>query len=144
MTLPLWFRIVRDYPKLTRGPTLPFLIGALRSDSEIAVSDDVSKTEVRQLISAMRFKTPAGYGVALGWCGGNVDAHVFEARLGGQGLTHSGVYGHDVHHDDSLTEALWAEYGDKISRRTFSGEKTTWREFNDEERVNIKRLRETK
>lgn len=83
MTHPLWFRIVRDYPKLTKGPTPPFLIGALRPDPDVAVSDDASKTEVRNLISAMRFKTPVGYGIALDWCGGKVDAHVFEARLGG-------------------------------------------------------------
>lgn len=36
MTLPLWFRVVKDYPKLTKGPTLPFLIGALRPDPDAA------------------------------------------------------------------------------------------------------------
>ena len=150
MSLPLWFRIVRDYPERTKGPTLPFLIGALRGDPDAIVPDSTSKAEVRNLISAMRSEMPHGWGVALEWCGGKVDAHIFDARMGGQGFTHDGVYGHDVHDDESLVEALWAEYGDKISSRTYSGEKTTpdakttWRGFDDKERANIKLLREAK
>ena len=47
---------------------MPFLICALRPDLDVAVFDDVSKTEVRNLISAMRFEMPTDHGAS--WCHG--------------------------------------------------------------------------
>ena len=140
---PDWFRIIKNYPNLTNGPTIPFLLGALRPNPDAAVPDDQSKEQLRALIQAMRREMSTGNGVEIERCA-PLDAHVFGLRSGG-GLKFKDMYPYDVHDDDSLVEALWSMYGKTISTRDFSREKADpikgmgafWRPFNPDERRKI-------
>lgn len=139
MPMPRWFRIVKHYPGFREGPTVPFLIGALRSDPDAVVSDEQSKQELGALISAMRSDMPPGHGVVLEQCS-MLGTYVFKYRLGGSGLKCIGKYGHDIHDDQSLLETLWDDLGTTIRDRQFSLDPTTksWRSFSAIERSGIK------
>src|SRR6266446_3443630 len=133
---PDWFRIIKNYPNLSNGPTIPFLLGALRPNPDAVVPDDQSKEQLRALIQAMRREMPTDQGVEIERCG-PLDAHVCGLRSGG-GLKFKDVYPYDVYDDDSLVDALWSMYGETISTRKFSREKADpikgtrafWRPFN--------------
>lgn len=58
MDQPGRLRLVKDYPDNTNGPTIPFLLGALREDPDSVVSDEESRTELRDLISAVKSANP--------------------------------------------------------------------------------------
>ncbi len=118
---PDWFRIIKNYPNLTNGPTIPFLLGASRPNPDAVVPDDQSKEQLRALIQAMRREMPTDQGVEVERCG-PLDAHVCGLRSGG-GLKFKDMYPYDVHDDDSLVDALWSMYGETISPRNFSREK---------------------
>ena len=65
MSQPDWFRIIKAYPDNTNGPTIPFLVGALRQNFDSPVPEDKSKDELVALIQAMRNEMPTGYGVQI-------------------------------------------------------------------------------
>jgi hypothetical protein len=140
---PDWFRIIKNYPDLTNGPTIPFLLGALRPDPDAVLPDEESKEELRALVQAMRREMPAANGVEIERCG-PLDAHVFGLRSGG-GLKFKDMYPYDVHDDESLVDALWSMYGEPISTREFSrekadpikGTKAFWRPFSPGERQTV-------
>jgi hypothetical protein len=60
MHWPCWFRIVMD-PKLQRGPTIPFILGACRDPLTAEASPKLGEPDLRRLLAAMRDETPEPY-----------------------------------------------------------------------------------
>jgi len=64
MHWPCWFRIVMD-PKLQRGPTIPFILGACRDPLSAAASPEPAESDLRRLLTAMRDATPKPYSIEI-------------------------------------------------------------------------------
>src|SRR2546425_1156988 len=67
MSWPCWFRIVMD-PKLQRGPTIPFILGACRDPFSEDASPELGESDLRRLLAAMRDETPKPYWIEILRC----------------------------------------------------------------------------
>ncbi len=149
MTAP-WFRIANEYPN-KRGPTIPFLLGALREPAGTVSDEATSRTELRALIVAMRDQTPEGHQaiitscgtigqliVTVAFAGASAAAHRIPSPSNqGRGLDVEPIYGLPVVDVDSLSEELWRRHGSEILQGHFSWRGGEWREFDLQEREQI-------
>ena len=120
-SVPAWLRIIRN-PALGFGPTLPFIVGAIRDPIGAAPdSPAAGRQELFELLRVMDEKAPAACGINIQWCQ-TVDAHVatYVAR---RGLSWYGSKFEDVTGRDVLGKRLWARYGDKIASGRYSKDK---------------------
>lgn len=145
-----WFRIVKDYPNKV-GPTIPFILGALRRPVGAVAAPDASRAELRALLVAMRDDTPAPHNVVIQGCttlgepvvalsdhqpGGFI--RLDSVSKPGRALYCGPSYGADVHDFESLAEALWERYAQVISEGRFSFRNRTWHPFDQAERAKLK------
>ncbi len=115
--VPAWLRIIRN-PQLQVGPTLPFIVGAIRTPIGAAPgSRAAGQEELFELLRMMDEDAPADCGVSIQWCP-SVDAHV-AASVTEPGLTWRDL-GFDVPHRDALAARLWECYGDVIAQGHYS------------------------
>ena len=134
---PAWFRIVNN-PSLNVGPTLPFIVGAIRDP--IGASPDRRATgdqELGRLLCMMDNEAPADCGISIQWCPG-VDAHVAACVRPGNGLSWN-TTDFDVGSRDALAARLCDLYGDVIARGQYS-KNGAWHHFTDAELRNIRRV----
>ncbi len=130
---PRWFRVANGYPN-KRGPTIPFLLGALRKPPGRLSDEGTCQAELRELLVAMRDETPDGYHTAITSCGviGQLIVTVSFARPATgatwiaspsnaeRGLYIEPIYGLPDPDLDSLAKELWRRYGDTILAGQFS------------------------
>jgi hypothetical protein len=62
-----WIRILKDYPNRF-GPTVPFILGALRHPVGSVLPAEKSREELRALLVAMRDEAPDHYSVVIQGC----------------------------------------------------------------------------
>lgn len=147
---PRWFTLVRRYPN-TRGPTIPFVVGALRKPIGSALSASRSRAELGFLLRAMRDDPIGNHQVAIVWCGvigqlvvsvefaGGVSPSFYRAFASditpGRALFVERTYGQEVDTFQALEAALWAAFRAPIcdSRFSFHRHDASWRPFTDEE-----------
>jgi hypothetical protein len=147
-----WLRILehKEHFGFEIGPTIPFLLGAIRQAQDPSGSE-VSRQQLHDLLVEMRDSLSAPACIAIGWCGGYLADYVVELRDSkpageciespvhpGNGLYHVAIPG--VHDLDSLRDVLWDRYKEHLSKEEFSrdGETWTWRRFTTQELVCIK------
>ena len=133
-----WFRIVRNYSdlvQLTLGPTLPFIVGAIRDP--VGEAPDTRAAGQRELYSLLKKMNdaPVGVGVKIQFCPG-IGAHVV-AAAGNSSLTWdpSELAAGGV---DDLFGQLWDCYGDQISAGEYSKD-GDWHRFTSTEFKNIRK-----
>ena len=119
-----WIRVVKNYPN-TNGPTIPFILGALRQPVGAVAASDANREELRALLVAMRDDSPATYKVVIKECMTLREPIVtlsdhepygfirFDSpSQAGHALFCESIYGLVVHDDfESLVEALWNAIG---------------------------------
>jgi hypothetical protein len=141
---PLWLRIVKS-TRFSVGPTIPFILGALKGDS--GTDQQPGKTELHDLLLAMRDDVAPEY-VSIQSCP-DIGAHVVVAnsppppkdrpRIAstehpGRALYYRDLDKYQVNDLEALVEALWEIHKDAISSGRFSRRNLEWQEFNDEDR----------
>lgn len=146
---PEWLRIVQDYPGNNVGPTIPFLLAALRKPVGAVKPEVASRAELLALLISMRDNSPSPWRVVIQPCGGPEKLVVTLTDIDRQdcvairsGATPGGVlYCHPlspgIHDVDDLLEALWSEFGESINRGRFSYVAGEWRQLSDVEITNI-------
>ena len=68
-------RIIEDYPGLHMGPSVPFVVGALKEPIGAAPVDEKNgRQALSDLLTELR-AAPRGRGVRIQWCG-NIKAYV--------------------------------------------------------------------
>jgi hypothetical protein len=144
-----WLRIVQDYPGNNVGPTVPFLIGALRQPPGAARPKGSGRAELRALLAAMLGESPMPWNVVIQPCGGPEKLvvtltdvkrpdciEIRSATVPGRVL-----YCHPVDSQvgniDDLANALWNEFGTNIDEGKFSYVDGEWRPFSSTEVNNI-------
>lgn len=65
---PRWLRIARDYPDNSSGPTLPFIIGAIREPIGDQRTPDQDREDLKALLLAMDRGAPDNSTVTIRWC----------------------------------------------------------------------------
>lgn len=138
---PSWFRIVRGYPNLNMGPTVSFVLGAIRNPiGRRPYSPRVAERMLRELIGKMREDAPRqGQGVRVVWCG-EIGAHVISANPMVDSLSWDKVDGCEMVDHDGLSDVLWERYRDPITAGEFSLDDRVWRRFRRDEIANIRAL----
>jgi hypothetical protein len=152
-----WLRILNYKTEFgfERGPTIPFILGALRQPIGFPATRDESKKQLRDLLVDMRDGLQGPACVVIRRCGG-IDALVVELldsepkgprRIASpldptRALYHEATLG--VHDIESLTAALWTLHRDPLSTGRFSRDRDSqdWREFRDWERERIRKALE--
>ena len=136
VSAPAWFRIVSN-PGLKVGPTLPFIVGAIRDPIGAAPdSRAAGNEELLQLLRMMDEEAPANYGIGIQWCP-SVAAYVAACVIG-PGLTWHNT-GFDATSRDALGARLWDLYGDVIAEGHYS-KNGDWHRFTDAELKTIRRI----
>lgn len=146
---PAWLRIVQDYPGNKVGPTVPFLVGALRQPPGAAKNQASGREELRSLLAAMRDESPAPWNVVIQPCGGpeklvvtltDVERHdcigIRSTSVTGKVL-YCHPIGSNISDIDGLVDALWGEFGNSIDGGKFSYVGGEWRTFTDVELKSI-------
>jgi len=149
---PHWARLIRNYPNLTRGLTVPFVFGAVKlfTNAFAGISDD--RNALKTLVRSLRDEAPAGRCAVIDPCGTAekliittldsehppADTVVLHSPWGG----HRALYTYridqqDIHDLDTLADALWEQFGDEITAGHFSFENNRWRPFSAIERQQI-------
>ena len=129
VSVPAWIRIIRN-PQLRVGPTLPFIVGAIRAPIGAAPgSRAAGQEELFELLRMMDEEAPADCGVSIQWCP-SVDAHV-AASVTEPGLTWH-ASGFDATRRDALGARLWERYGDVIAQGHYS-KNGAWHGFSEGE-----------
>lgn len=135
---PAWFKLLEYHRRNRLGLTLPFSIGALRTPSGAAVTDErASLDELRSLIESMRDETPDSYYIRIMTCSnlgqpvatpgpsryrqGSVDRELFSMKRNMCSLYIEPTYLPDEKRGiASLLECLWSHAGQPIHERRFS------------------------
>ena len=136
VSVPTWLQIIR-HPQLKVGPTLPFIVGAVREP--IGAAPDslaAGQVELFELLRMMDQEAPADCGISIQWCP-TVHAHVATC-VTEPGLTWH-ASGFDVTHRDALGARLWERYGDVIAKGHYS-KNGTWHGFTEGEIRKIRTL----
>lgn len=129
--IPAWFLIVTNYPGLHVGPTVPFLVGAIRDPvGEAPESRSTAQEELHSLLEKMRIGTPTGYGVRIQWCT-TVDAFVVGLVSHGASLSWE-PHELDASTIEGLFGKLWERYGDYICEGKYS-KNGDWHRFSEQE-----------
>ena len=115
VSVPAWLRIVGN-PQLKVGPTVPFIVGAIRDPIGAAPdSRAAGMEELLELLRMMDEEAPAG--ISIQWCP-SVAAYI-AACVTGPGLTWH-TTGFDVASRDALGARLWDLYGNVITKGHYS------------------------
>jgi len=145
---PIWFRLVQQYPN-TRGPTIPFLLGALRTPPGAPREPETARMDLMALLLAIRDQTPEGYAVTIEPCPrikqpvvvlqGYEPSIRIESPLGnGRGLNvHIGYCPDPSMGLESVAKELWELHARDIRAGRFSFHDGTFRAFDSEELANI-------
>ena len=129
VSVPAWLRIVRN-PQLKVGPTLPFIVGAIRAPlGDAPGSRTTGQEELFELLRMMDEEAPADCGISIQLCT-SVDAHVV-ACITEPGLTWH-TSGIDATSRDALGGRLWELYGDVIATGRYS-KNGDWYRFSEPE-----------
>ena len=146
---PDWLRIVQDYPDNKVGPTVPFLVGALRHPPGAPQPKGSGRAELHTLLIAMRDESPARWNVVIQPCGGPEKLVVTLTDIkrpdciGVRSASRPGkvLYCHPIRSGiseiDGLVDALWGEFGVNIDDGKFSYVGGEWRAFSKMELQNI-------
>lgn len=139
---PPWLRIVQDHPTNKIGPTIPFLLGALRSPVGEVRDVPTSRKELGALLVEMCDEPLAPWHVVIQPCGTPEKLVVNMSDVAppgyiriespskkGRALYCYPIHGADIHDVDSLEDALWTLWGDVISRGDFSYVDGKWTPF---------------
>ena len=129
VSVPTWLQLICNL-RLKVGPTLPFIVGAIRDPIGAAPDDRASgQKELFELLRMMDEEAPDDCGISIQYCS-TVDAHVATC------VTKSGLTwdrsGFDVAHRDALGAKLWECYGDVIANGHYS-KNATWHGFTEGE-----------
>ena len=134
---PAWFRIVSN-PALNVGPTLPFVVGAIRDPIGVApASPAAGLQELADVLTKMDNEAPATFGIQVRWCPG-IGAHVAVCVSPGNGLTWNPA-DFDVGSRDALAARLWDLYGHVITAGQYS-KNGDWHHFTEAELRSIRRI----
>lgn len=146
MTAP-WLRIARSFP---RGPSIPYILGALRTPIGAVFSDEASRAQLLDLLVTLR---DAPEHVCVQRCP-DLGAHIVHPVNGPEAaegrpciasMTYSGralhfepIPGYQIDTVLSLADALWDLYREPISAGTFSRSwGGNWHKFDSDERKRI-------
>src|SRR5437867_1677291 len=140
-----WFRVVKDYPN-NFGPTIPFILGALRRPVGNVLPFDESREELRALLAAMRDEVPDRYSVVIQGCAnlGEPIVRLSDSEPSGflrfdspskkgRALYFESFYDLPVDDFESLVKGLWERYETIISEGRFSRRNGTWQVFDETE-----------
>ena len=134
VSVPAWLRIVSN-PQLKIGPTLPFIVGAIRDPiGDAPDSRATGNEELLELLRMMDEEAPADCGISIQWCP-SVAAHV-AACVTEPGLTWHAT-GFDATSRDALGAKLWDFYGDVITKGHYS-KNGDWHRFTEGELKTIR------
>ena len=132
--VPAWLRILRNL-QLKVGPTLPFIMGAIRDPlGDAPGSRPTGQEEFFELLRMMDEEAPADCGISIQWCP-SVAAHV-AAFVTEPGLTWH-ASGFDATSRDALGARLWDLYGDVIASGHYS-KNGNWHHFTEGELKTIR------
>ena len=151
MHSPCWFRIVMD-PKLQRGPTIPFILGACRDSLTVEASPTLGEPDLRSLLAAMRDETPEPYCIEILLCpylktyvaSARLDPPTGRVRIPSPDDSSPALFScdkigeHDVRDFDSLVVAFWSTRGADILNGRFSRRGGNFRHFDNSDLENIK------
>ena len=144
-----WSRVVKNYPNKF-GPTIPFILGAVRQPGGNVRPPDASREELRTLLVAMRDDAPDGYHVVIQGCAnlGEPIVRLTDAPSGslrfdspskkGRALYFESFYGLPVTDFESLVDELWNRYGESIDKGLFSRRNGEWQAFDETELAKLK------
>jgi hypothetical protein len=115
---PDWFKILTDIdpPLWSKGPTIPFILGAIRFLDVAPPSRATGQIELRGLLRRMEREAPPHYGVCITPCPSA--GHIVVAH--GNSLTWDPYDFPNIATVDALTGRLWSLYGDQISEGKYS------------------------
>lgn len=142
-------------PKLQRGPTIPFILGACRDSLSAEASLELGESDLRRLLAAMRDETPKPFCIEILRCpylktyvaSARVEPPVGRVRVPSPDDPSRALYScekigeHDVRDFDSLVAAFWATRGADIVNGRFSRRGGKFRHFDDSDLENIAALR---
>lgn len=134
---PDWFRVIKDCG-FDNGPTLPFIMGAIRTPlGEAPPSRAEGQVELHQLLTRMDAEAlEDGYGIFIEMC---LKLHVYVAakRRPAQ-VSLDWQNSLKAHNVATLTAELWGMYGDFIERGEYS-KNGTWHPFTRSEKARIRK-----
>lgn len=145
---PKWFRIARDYPDNVSGPTLPFIIGAIREPIGDKRTPDEDREDLKALLLAMDGGAPDKSSVMIRWCGptreyiAEVHPEYIPTKFNAGSAKPAKrldwrIEGEDVPNLEALESFLWRRYEGPLSRQEFSWVDKDWHEFSPDERTKI-------
>jgi hypothetical protein len=124
-------RIIEDYPGFHMGPTVPFVLGALRDPIGAAPAHpDEGRIELSHLLRQLS-AAPAGRGVRIQWCR-NIKAYVATSMPFVEGLAWD-VEGCGPDDFEGLVASLWQLYGTFITAGEFSIDDYVWHSLTSDE-----------
>lgn len=147
-----WFQIVKNYPN-NFGPTIPFILGAMRQPIGQVLPPNESLEQLRDLLVALRDDAHYPYKVVIQECGGigepivtlfdNVPPNYLRFNSSskhGRALYVQPLYGLEINEDDfeSLVKSIWDRYETVISEGHFSRREGKWDVFDVKELANLK------
>lgn len=134
---PDWFKIVSDYqPRWTRGPTIPFIFGAMRPLDAAPPDRRQGQVELLALLKRMEIEASPLFGVCLRPC--NNAGHVVIAE--GVGLAWDPYDFTEIATIDALSARLWNLYGDQISAGNYSIDNFEWHPYWPDQILEIERI----
>jgi hypothetical protein len=121
-------------PKLQRGPTIPFILGACRDPFSADAWPELGESDLRRLLAAMREETPKPYWIEILRCpdlktyvaSACIESPVGRVPIPSPHYASRALYScdkigeYDVRDFDSLVAAFWATRGADIMKRRFS------------------------
>ncbi len=144
-----WFRVVKHYPN-NWGPTIPFILGALRRPVGHVLPSHESREELSALLVAMRDEAPDGYSIVIRGCGNLGEPIVTHSDIEPSGLLRfdsPSKKGRALHFQPfydmpatdfgSLIDCFWERYENIISKGCFS-KNGTWHAFDPTELAKLK------
>jgi hypothetical protein len=145
---PAWLRIARDYPDNVSGPTLPFIIGAIRDPIGAARTPEEDRHDLHELLLAMDRGAPDKSTVIIRWCVptreyiAEVHPEYFPTKyntVSAKPVKHLDwrIEGEDVPDLEALESFLWRRYEGPLSRQEFSWVDRDWHELSPDERAKI-------
>ena len=147
---PPWLRIARDYPDNASGPTIPFLIGAIRDPIGATRTPEEDRGDLHALLLSMDRGAPDKSTVMIRWCG---VIHEYIAEQHNEYIptkytaasTTAKSLDWRIRPEDApnvadlqaLEAFLWQRYEGALSEQRFSWIDQDWRPFSPPERSKI-------
>ena len=142
-------------PKLQRGPTIPFILGACRDPLTAEASPQLGEHDLRRLLAALQDETPEPYCIEILLCpylktyvaSARIEPPTGRVRIPSPNTASRALYccekigEHDVRDFNSLVAAFWSTRGADILNGRFSRRGGNFRHFDNSDLENIKALR---